>query len=289
MRKIVSTHLFVQQRLHAGLLDLLVEAGAEGVELFCAKQSFDYTDPVQVRMAAEWFASSPAQLHSLHSPIYYDELWGRSGEPQVNIAARQPRERLRAMEEVQRALEIADKLPFRYLVQHIGASNEEWDQAKADAALTSLERLRVLAKQSGVQILVENIPNGLSQPQRLIQFLEQSHMDDIGICFDSGHAQMTEGWMGGGGALPSWEHLGGRVLSTHLHDNHGQADEHLWPGQGAVAWDQLMPLVQASGAPCLLEVRQPAGSTNPVEEIRRAFAYLESCAQGTEKMRNANS
>ena len=41
MRKLISTHIFVNQRLHTAALDRLLQSGSDGVEIFCAKQSFD--------------------------------------------------------------------------------------------------------------------------------------------------------------------------------------------------------------------------------------------------------
>ncbi|MGH9467354.1 MAG: sugar phosphate isomerase/epimerase family protein [Terriglobales bacterium] len=272
MSLLVSTHLFRTQRLGAAQLDLLQSAGAAGVELFCARTSFDYHDRTQAMELASWFHANPLPLHSLHSPIYADEREGRSGEPPIDVADAEPRHRLAALDEVQRVLEFSERVSFRYLIQHLGPPRADWDERRADRALTSLERLRLLAKQAGVTVLVENIPNGLSQPQRLLPFLEASHLDDVGICFDAGHAHMAEHLFGGGGVGTSWERLAARVRSTHLHDNHGSLDEHLWPGDGTIDWKELMLKLPAS-LPRVLEVGDLPG--NQKMDLR---ARLRACA-----------
>ncbi len=282
MRKVVSTHVFFQEKLHAGILDRLQEAGVEAVELFCDRRSFDYADATQVEMLASWFRQNAMQLHSLHSPMYRDASGGRSGEPPLNIADPQAKVRLDAMEEIQRALDLAEKIPFRYLVQHIGVGNEEGDRRKFDAALSSMERLHLLARQRDVNILVENIPNGLSMPEALAHFLQENHLNDIGICFDSGHAEMGPAWFGGGGAIATWDLLHDRVRSTHLHDNHGGKDEHLWPGAGTIHWRELMPRLAARPEiPWVLEVA--ALEHEPVEsicgKIRLTFEHMEQWSQ----------
>ena len=38
MLKAVSTYIFVKERLHPGLLDELVKAGAQTIEIFAARQ-----------------------------------------------------------------------------------------------------------------------------------------------------------------------------------------------------------------------------------------------------------
>lgn len=285
MRKVVSTHLFLNERLHPGILDRLQDAGVEAVELFCDRRSFDYTDPAQVDLLASWFRQNPMQLHSLHSPMYRDASGGRSGEPPINIADPQARIRLEALEEIQRALDLADKIPFHFLIQHLGVGNEEGNQRKADAAFTSLERLRLLARQVGVSVLVENIPNGLSMPEDLLQFLHETHLQDVGICFDSGHAQMGPAWFGGGGAAAVWDLMQPRIRSTHLHDNHGGKDEHLWPGQGTIAWNELMPRLAAH--PDVAWVLEIAGTerenaASVCTRIRQTFEQMERWSQSPE-------
>ncbi len=280
MRKLISTHLFRRQRLGPRQLDLLLSAGLDGVELFCARSSFDYHDPAQVGELAAWFSDHPLPLHSLHSPMYADEKDGRSGEPPINLADPDHRRRLQALDEIQRALDFSEHVPFRYLVQHLGTSREESDPRHADRALTSLERLRLLCKQAGVELLVENIPNALSMPESLLAFLGQNHLKDIGVCFDAGHAHLPPELFGGGGVIESWDILAKRVRSTHLHDNRGGKDDHLWPGEGTIPWSDLAPRLAAAGddLPWVLEVGEFPAGADPAETIRSAFAFLEAQA-----------
>ena len=56
--------------------------------------------------------------------------------------------------------------------------------------MTSIEHLRAFAKPLGVRILLENIPNELSTPDRLVEMIRGAHFDDVGVCFDFGHAHM---------------------------------------------------------------------------------------------------
>ena len=55
MLKAISSHVFLDHRLHPGLLDVFARAGAQGVELFAARQHFDYTSRPHIRELAEWF------------------------------------------------------------------------------------------------------------------------------------------------------------------------------------------------------------------------------------------
>src|SRR5207253_5063584 len=82
------------------------------------------------------------------------------------------------------------ELPFRFLVQHIGVGGESFDERKLEAAITSIEHLRAFAKTLGVRILLENIPNELATPDRLMEFIHLTLFDDVGVCFDVGHAHI---------------------------------------------------------------------------------------------------
>jgi sugar phosphate isomerase/epimerase len=97
------------------------------------------------------------------------------------------------MDEIKRAIKVAEQIPFRYLIQHIGVAGEEFDEKRNDAAMTCIEHLRAFAKPLGVSILLENIPNEFSAPEKLVEFIRAAHFEDVGICFDLGHAHMMSG------------------------------------------------------------------------------------------------
>ena len=135
MKAALSTHLFVRQRLTTVWLDRVWDAGFTEVELFCARQHLDYRDKAQINELRHFFRDSSLKMHSLHTPMYSDEFWGRSG-PQaiVDITDGTKAKRIAAVDEIKRALEIADAIPFRYAIQHIGVSGQEYDERRYEAA-----------------------------------------------------------------------------------------------------------------------------------------------------------
>jgi len=270
MQRAVSTYIYVKERLHPGLLDELVKAGAQAIEIFAARQHFDYANRKQhIREIADWFKSTGIPLNSVHAPLYSDYEWGRTGSPPVNVASTDRGQRIEAMDEIKRALEIAEQIPFRFLVQHIGNQNEEFDEKKFESAMTSIEHLRAFAKPLGVRILVENIPNELSTPERLVEFIRTSHMDDVGVCFDCGHAHMM------GEVAQAFETLKSHIHSTHIHDNDKARDSHLWPGAGTINWKETLELLsQAPNRPPLLLEIDGDEKINPVEKMSESFGNL---------------
>jgi sugar phosphate isomerase/epimerase len=271
MLKAISTYVYVRERLHPGLLDGLVRGGAQAIEIFAARQHLDYANRKQhVREIADWFRNSGVPLNSVHAPLYADYEWGRTGAAPVNITSTDRAHRIEAMDEIKRALELAEQIPFRFLVQHLGVSGEAFDDRKFEAALTSVEHLRAFAKPLGVRILLENIPNEICTPERLIEFIQASHFDDVGICFDFGHAHiMTD-------VPQAFETVKNYVRSTHVHDNAKDRDAHLWPGSGTIDWKQAMELVRSAPntPPLLLEIEEDE-KISPPEKMAQVFGQLE--------------
>src|SRR6267378_1465026 len=263
MLKAMSTYVYVKERLHPGLLDGLMRGGAQAVEIFAARQHVDYANRRQhVREIADWFRTSGIPLHSVHSPMFADYEMGRTGASPVNVASTDRAQRITAMDEIKRALEIAEQIPFRFLVQHLGASGESFNDRKFEAAMTSVEHLRAFAKPLGVRILLENIPNELSTPDKLVEFIHAAHFEDVGVCFDIGHAHIMSN------VAEAFEILKPHVCSTHIHDNAKDKDTHLWPGQGSINWKEAMDLLRTApqAPPLLLEIESDE-KVNPLEKI----------------------
>jgi sugar phosphate isomerase/epimerase len=275
MQHVLSTHLFVNQRLTAAGLERIRGAGFWGVEIFCARQHLDYYDKAQINELGYWFRDSELVMHSLHSPMYSDDVWGRSGPNAVLDITESTRvRRIAVVDEIKRALEIAEAVPFRYLVQHVGVSGEERDERKIEAAFSSLDEIHVFAAQRGVEVLLENIPNDLSSAAALNDFLAQTHLK-LNYCFDAGHAHM------GNGIAKEFDLMKDRIRSTHLHDNDGQADLHQFPSRGAIDWRAAMTLLRSRAGqyPLLLELKAVAGMEHPAEQAKRAADDLDRLSE----------
>jgi sugar phosphate isomerase/epimerase len=275
MERALSTHLFVQHRLTTAWLDRIWNAGIPLVEIFCARQHLDYRDRAQIAELGHWFRDAGLKLHSLHAPMFTDDVWGRSGPHAViNIAELVKSKRIQMVDEIKRALEIAEIIPLRYLIQHIGVAGEEYEERKIDSAFSSLEEITVFARHRGVEVLIENTPNELAGAERLLMFFDITHMD-LNICFDVGHAHMR------GSVEAEYRALKRRIRSTHVHDNNGKDDLHLFPiysnGAGTVDWTAAMRLLQSAPQqyPLLLELKEVPGMAQPLDVVNRVFDQLE--------------
>ncbi len=282
----LSTRLFAAERLTSRLLDRILEAGFSDIEVFAARDHLDYHEPNYARDMGQWFSDFNVQLHSLHAPLCSEPGFGRRGGLMISVAYRERRLRIDSMDEIKRALEVAERAPFRYLVLHLGLEGEEYALDKFDAAFTSIEHLRIFAKERGVKLLLENTASELGNPVRLIEFLDYTRLDDVGICFDAGHAHLT------GGASEGLQTLKDRMITAHLHDNRGEKDEHLLPlaalpgqtesGKHGIKWPDLiaeMARADAGSDKCcaFIEVQYEQAS---LSEVRNAVSRLHGMETG---------
>jgi sugar phosphate isomerase/epimerase len=259
----------MHQHLHPGLLELATQSGAQAVELFAARQHFDYTSREHVAELAAFFRSNPLEAWSMHAPLYPDREMGRSGAPAVNLLHAEKSRRIAAMDEIKRALETAEQIHFRNLIVHLGERNDEWSPRAVEYALTALEHLGAFARPLGVCPLVENLLSEPTTPEHLMEILETGHLDKIGVCLDLGHAHLTVG------VPEAIATLGARIVQVHAHDNHGLKDEHLFPGDGAIDWPATTAALNALPAPPAVVLELSSKLTGEPaalpERIRKAF------------------
>ena len=233
----LSTRLFAGERLTSRILDRILESGFRQIEIFAVPEHFDYHDRNHARDLAAWFSDLGVALHTVHAPLYSEPGGERRGGFLISISHPLRRLRITSMDEIKWTLEVAERLPFRYLVLHLGLDNEAFSLENFDAAFTSLEHLRIFAKERGVNLLLENTVGDLNTPSRLMHFLNYTHLDDVGICFDTGHAHLD------GNAREAFAGVRERMTSVHLHDNRGEKDEHLLPletNSGGIEWPGLI-------------------------------------------------
>ena len=274
MNRALSSHVIVNHRLTTSWLGKVERAGISAVELFCAKQHLDYRNASQVTDLGHWFRDSELKLHSLHAPMYTDEVWGRTGpDTHINITEHKKADRIKWVDEIKRAIEVAEVVPFRYLIQHLGVNDQEFSERTVDAAFSSLDELGVFARQRGVEILLENIRNDLATAERLKQFNDLTHLN-MNYVFDAGHAHI------GAGVEHEFEIMKDRIRSLHLHDNDGVEDKHLYPqtAGGTIDWSQTMQLLRSKPGqyPLLLELREVPEMEHPIDEALKVFDSLEA-------------
>ena len=294
MTRILSTYLFVKRKLTPALVADIAASGVNAVELFCGRSHFDYRSADVVKELASALSDHNLAVHAAHAPTERDFSSTRDSSVPLSICDPDRSRRLEAVDEVKRALDLAEDISFSYLVQHLGSSRDPNDPRLFEAAFNSLEHLRIFAKERGVTIALENTPGELATPENLRQFLAETRLTDLRLCFDIGHAHL------GDGVAKSFEIMRDLVVTAHIHDNHGLKDEHLAPyeaaagdgkptgASGAIDWKAA--LAELKAVPLVFEMKEQTAYAEPtpasvsLDVARKAFERVEEeldAAQGT--------
>ena len=271
----VSTHLFHESRLAREHLVHIAAHGFDAVELFATRAHFDYHDEQAIGRLAQWLSDTRLDLHSLHAPIFEGIRNGRWVGSFSNASGDDTR-RGAALAETRTALQVARRIPYRFLVVHLGMPSAEQPPPgdnRPDAARRSLEDIVVAAAEVGVRVAVEVIPNPLSGAAALVRLIEdQLDGIDVGICLDYGHAHLM------GDLGEAIEAVSGYLWTTHLHDNGGRRDDHLVPFAGTIDWNAAITETQKIGYEDVLML-EVADAGDPVEVLQRSARARERLEQ----------
>ena len=265
MQRLLSTYLFISRKLTREVLGQIAAAGFQGVEIFCSRAHFDYGSKTEVREIARSLADHRLTLSSLHAPTSRDLSATREGGQPLSICEVERVRRVEAMDELKRAIDVADDLPFPRMILHMGGSRETHDLRKRDAAFSTLEHLMLHARHAGVTICVENTTSEMGDPAYLRAFVDETRLTGVRFNFDIGHAHLADG--------PEEERieksfapLRELVASVHVHDNHGEKDEHLPPYDGTIDWPAATKLLKTApdaSLPLVLEPKEKTGPESP--------------------------
>jgi sugar phosphate isomerase/epimerase len=299
MQQGISSHLFLPRRLSPALLDTLAQAtltqaGAAAIEVFAARHHFDYTNTSAVREVANWFRSNNV-VPTLHMPLYPDTEWSRHVAPTLNLIDTSKAARIDAQDEVKRALESAEQIPFRTCILHLGMKEDRWDTRSLDASLTAIEHLKAFAGPLGIKLLLENLSNEVATPAHLVEIVRVGHFSNIGFCLDTGHANLTGPTQQAdepdtrnedptsthpkSAMTEAFAAFGANLTQLHLHDNHGLRDEHLWPLEkpepGSIHWPEVTARIAALKTPPIgtLEIAHELGEDEKQVPTKAAAAW----------------
>ncbi len=265
MQRLLSTYLFVSRKLTRELLGQISDAKFQGVEIFCTRSHFEYAAKAEVLAMAGALEAHRLKLASLHGPTSRDLSAMRESGTPLSICEVERVRRIEAMDELKRVIDVADDLPYARLILHMGGSRETADPRKRDAAFSTLEHLVLHAHHAGVTICVENTTSEMGDPAYLRAFVDETRLTGLRFNFDIGHAHLADG--------PEEERieksfapLHELVAAVHLHDNHGDKDEHLPPFEGSIDWAGAIKTLQSASQtslPIVLELKEKTGPDAP--------------------------
>jgi sugar phosphate isomerase/epimerase len=131
-------------------------------------------------------------------------------------------------------------------------------------------------------ISIENTNTEMGDPHYLRNFVEETRLTGLRFNFDIGHAHLADG-PADERIEKSFAPMKELIAGVHLHDNHGEKDEHLAPYDGTIAWPAAMALLKSvpgENVPLTLELKEKTAHDAPsageqLEAMRVAMERFE--------------
>lgn len=235
----VTDHCFINApfaQLQQGLLPLFLahrlrpEIGLEGDCLWT-------TPPAQFREMADQFAAHRLPC-TLHAP--FNDLAPGGIDPRIREISR---------EKLRRAFSLAEIFRPRAIICHLGYDEQkhsfkfrEW----LDHSLATWSELLDLAAKTGTPVMFENTYE--TTPAVHHTLFTELNGRNIGFCLDVGHLSSY--------ARSTWQVFLPPLLPwlrhLHLHDNHGERDDHIAIGRGCFPFGELFAFLRAEGVEPLI-------------------------------------
>lgn len=222
----------------------------EDNELFsCSDAEFERL----VSIDAAAIAAAGIEVSQTHGPWRYPPRDATPGDRQERF------------EKMSRALHGTRLLGCRYMVLHPIMPFGPADDGDTDEFFrinTEFYRaLCMVAERENVVICLENMPMvrlPLATPGQILDFVKAIDSPYLKVCLDTGHAAVCK--VSAGDAV---RELGGYLKVLHVHDNNGNADQHLLPFSGVTDWADFTAALHETGFDGALSLECAVGKNLP--------------------------
>jgi len=162
------------------------------------------------------------------------------------------------------AVEVAGLIKARCIVFHSGYEKWKYDHSIEPWLGNSLSfwpEVLKRAGEAGVKVAIENIFE--EEPGGLRLLMEGLDTSVAGICFDAGHFNLFSRL-----PLKAWmDSLKDYIIELHLHDNRGDRDSHLPPGDGTFDFRELFELLEGRDVIPTIEANSPEETIVSIERL----------------------
>ncbi len=157
---------------------------------------------------------------------------------------------------IRRAIEASGMLGIPWIIMHPGTypdDSYEFKESKRRNYEYFMPYIELAAKY-GCGIAIENMADNFiktylrpstvycSRHVELVDLVDSFHSDNVGICWDFGHANLM-----GLDQREALRYMGKMLKATHVADNSGFNDDHIMPFQGVIDWRRILPVLGEIG------------------------------------------
>lgn len=228
-------------------VQLLSDEGVTAVEMGLSIHPgyFNPRDGFEVQTLLAELSTYGLRIHSIHAPF----------GPSYDISSPEDSIHERGVEAIIDSIELASLLDTQYVIVHASDKITNGNGRRMERARGVLREMSAVARESGLILTLENLPPGYlgHTPEEIVELLDGTDREAIAVCFDSGHANLSGHFIEFAKALLPY------AVTTHLHDNDGVTDQHLFPGTGSIDWTAFGSIYKrvGNGASIMLECKLP--------------------------------
>ncbi|MBR0055992.1 MAG: sugar phosphate isomerase/epimerase [Kiritimatiellae bacterium] len=282
------------KRVQQSFLETIAESGADGLNFNPPEMEAMMAHPGEILRWKKMLAGAGTKFLDGHNPFGPLE--------DLNCPVPELRPHMLAMH--RRCLALCAEFGVKSTTIHVGRPTEYCKDADVshENLLRSLEQLLPAAEEFGVVVCIENIWDPTNTAGRLLDAIERFKSPWLGICWDSGHAQLSRSdspdtpeqccrtsWKNNGfpAGPAEWSDTGEylrrlqpHIVTCHLHTNDRVRDRHWLPTdpRGKTDWAAEMPLLLQ--APRLMQLQNEASpnAENPFTP-RHSFESVRAIAE----------
>lgn len=225
----------------------LADQGVTAIEIGVGTPDyFDHRDGGHMQKLLDTLSSSGIRVPSIHSPL----------GPKYDVSSLEDATHERGVDALIDSIELASVLDADKVIVHASDRVNGDRPRRAERARGVLREMAAVATESGIILALENLPPDFlgHTPEEIIALLDGTDRATVGVCFDSGHANLSGHFVEFASAMLPL------AVTTHLHDNDGTADQHLFPGGGNIDWRNFASTyrVLECKATIMLECKPPS-------------------------------
>jgi sugar phosphate isomerase/epimerase len=214
----------------------------------------------------KWFVDFAARARDLGL-----DLWSMHVPFSRDISVADGAARGETLRGIESSIALAAAAGARFAVVHPGSETPPEERpSRVETSVRSLTRLNAFCRDHGIRMAVENmLPTNVAEGARGLRGILDRLPHDAGVCFDTGHAHVTDG-----SPAKALEVIKDRLLTLHVHDNDGTGDQHRIPGEGGIDWPGFARGLAAAGfgGVFMLEI---GGKRSPLEILELAKSSLD--------------
>jgi len=201
----------------------MADQGVTAIEIGVGRpEHYDHRNGGHIEKLLDTLSASGIRVHSIHAPFGTD-FDVSSPDDSIHEAG---------VDALIDSIELASVLDADKVIVHASDTLDGDRVRRTERARGVLREMASVAAESGIILALENLPpNYLGHtPEELLALLDGTDRGAVGVCFDSGHANLSGHFTEFASAMLPMS------VTTHLHDNDGSADQHLFPGSGNIDW-----------------------------------------------------